>query len=49
VVRFSYLAPDLTQAILEGRQPCDLTTEKLLAHSRLPLAWRDQRIVLGFA
>jgi site-specific DNA recombinase len=49
LVRLSYLAPDLTQAILEGRQPRDLTTEKLLAHSRLPLAWHDQRIVLGFA
>ncbi len=48
LVRLSYLAPDLTQAVLEGRQPRDLTTEKLLAHSRLPLAWHDQRIVLGF-
>jgi hypothetical protein len=48
LVRLSYLAPDITQAILEGRQPRDLTTEKLLAHSRLPLAWHDQRIVLGF-
>ena len=48
LVRLSYLAPDITQAILDGRQPRDLTTEKLLAHSRLPLAWHDQRIVLGF-
>jgi site-specific DNA recombinase len=44
-----YLAPDITQAILDGRQPSDLTAEKLLEHSRLPLAWHDQRIVLGFA
>ncbi|MGB9647855.1 MAG: recombinase family protein, partial [Stellaceae bacterium] len=49
LVRLSYLAPDITQAILDGRQPHDLTAEKLLAHSRLPLAWQDQRIVLGFA
>jgi site-specific DNA recombinase len=48
VVRLSYLAPDITQAILEGCQPGDLTTEKLLAHSRLPLAWHDQRTALGF-
>src|SRR5437762_9997345 len=47
-VRLSYLAPDITQAILDGRQPRDLTPEKLLEHSRLPLAWHDQRIVLGF-
>jgi site-specific DNA recombinase len=49
LVRLSYLAPDITQAILDGRQPSDLTSEKLLEHSRLPLAWHDQRIVLGFA
>ena len=49
LVRLSYLAPDITQAILEGRQPRDLTAEKLLEHSRLPLAWHEQRTVLGFA
>jgi site-specific DNA recombinase len=49
LVRLSYLAPDITQAILDGRQPRDLTAEKLLEHSRLPLAWHDQRTVLGFA
>ena len=49
LVRLSYLAPDITQAILDGRQPRDLTADKLLAHSRLPLAWHDQRTVLGFA
>jgi hypothetical protein len=49
VVRLSHLAPDLTQAILDGRQPRDLTADKLLAHSRLPLAWHEQRTVLGFA
>ena len=26
-----------------------LRIEKLLAHSRLPLAWHEQRAVLGFA
>jgi site-specific DNA recombinase len=49
LVRLSYLAPDIIQAILDGRQPCDLTPDKLLAHSRLPLAWNEQRTVLGFA
>jgi len=49
LVRLSYLSPDITQAILDGRQPRDLTAEKLLEHSRLPLAWHDQRNVLGFA
>ena len=27
----------------------DLTADKLLAHSRLPLAWPEQRTALGFA
>jgi site-specific DNA recombinase len=49
LVRLSYLAPDITGAILDGRQPPDLTAEKLLEHSRLPLAWHDQRTLLGFA
>ena len=34
LLRLSYLAPDITQAILDGRQPGDLTAEKLLEHSR---------------
>ena len=49
VLRLSYLAPDITRAILEGRHPRDLTAQKLLAHSRLPLAWPEQRRTLGFA
>jgi len=49
LVRLSYLAPDITQAILDGRQPTDLTTDKLVTHSRLPLAWHAQRTLLGFA
>ena len=49
LVRLSYLAPDITQAILDGRQPPGLTADKLLARSRLPLAWQDQRTLLGFA
>jgi len=47
LVRLSYLAPDIAEAILDGRQPRDLTTDKLLAHSRLPLGWHEQRTVLG--
>src|SRR6202043_1946352 len=31
LVRLSYLAPDITKAILDGRQPGDLTAEKLLS------------------
>jgi site-specific DNA recombinase len=48
LLRLGYLAPDIIQAILDGRQPSHLTADKLLAHSRLPLAWHEQRMVLGF-
>ena len=33
-----------SDAILDGRQPRDLTAEKLLEHSRLPLAWHDHSV-----
>src|SRR4029077_21285359 len=42
LVRLSYLAPEITEAILDGRQPRDLNADKLLAHSRLPLAWHEE-------
>ena len=50
LVRLSYLAPDITKAILDGRQPRDLTAEKLLEHfpSAACLALISG-IVLGFA
>ena len=49
VLRLAYLAPDITAAILEGRQPPGLTATMLIEYSHLPLSWREQRAVLGFA
>ena len=49
LIRLRYLSPDITESILDGRQPPDLTADKLLAHSRLPLAWHEQRALLGCA
>ena len=49
LLRLAYLAPDITTAIVDGRQPRDLTAQTLLGHSRLPLAWPEQRSLLGFA
>ena len=48
LLRLAYLAPDITKAILYGRQPYDLTAAKLLRESRLPLDWPAQRQALGF-
>jgi site-specific DNA recombinase len=49
LVRLTFLAPDITAAILAGKQPADLSATKLMADTRLPLDWRQQRMVLGFA
>ena len=44
----SCLAPDIVTAIVEGRQPASLTA-RTLQDIELPLAWTDQRALLGFA
>ena len=43
----AYLAPDITEAIIDGRQPETLLLDKL-TNTKLPLAWTDQRKHLGF-
>lgn len=47
-VPLALLAPDITEAILDGRQPLDLSLERLLSLMPLPLSWVEQRSVLGF-
>jgi hypothetical protein len=49
LVRLAFLAPDITQAILEGRHPPDLTAARLMRDTRFPLEWTEQRKLLGFA
>jgi hypothetical protein len=46
ILQFAFLAPDIVEAILEGRQPADLTVKKLLRG--FPLSWGEQRKRLGF-
>jgi len=46
VLECAFLAPDIVEAILDGRQPPDLTFEKLTRH--VPLSWVEQREQLGF-
>ncbi len=48
LVALTCLAPDIVTAIVEGRQPMTLTAKNLLA-ANLPLAWGDQRALLGFS
>ena len=46
LLRFAYLAPDIVEAIVEGRQPRILTVKLLLRG--IPLDWADQRVAFGF-
>jgi site-specific DNA recombinase len=46
VLRATYLAPDIVEAIIEGRQPRILTVKLLL--KGIPLNWADQRAAFGF-
>lgn len=49
LLRIAWLAPDILTAIIEGRQPPQLTGRKLLRATNIPLDWAGQRRVLGFA
>jgi hypothetical protein len=48
VINLAFLAPDITESIITGRQPADLTAERLIRRIDLPLDWDKQRYLLGF-
>lgn len=48
IASLACLAPDIVTAIVQGQQPTTLTSRSLL-DAELPLAWPDQRRLLGFA
>ncbi len=47
LMRLAFLAPDIQQAILEGRQPPGLTASQMLDLA-IPCLWSDQRTAFGF-
>jgi site-specific DNA recombinase len=47
ILRSAFLAPDIVAAILEGRQPPQLSVEKLRFGA--PLLWAEQRQLFGFS
>ena len=49
LLSLAFLAPDIVEAIMAGRQPFELTTKRLKRFESLPLDWERQRKVLGFA
>ena len=49
VLPLAFLGPDIVRAILEGRQPVELTAQMLKRTKPLPALWTRQRQKLGFA
>ncbi len=47
ILRLSFLAPDVVKAILRDRHPIELTAKRLAYRTRLPIAWDEQRALLG--
>jgi site-specific DNA recombinase len=49
LLRLPWLAPDITTAIINGRQPPQLTAQALMRLTpRLPANWAERRKLLGF-
>jgi DNA invertase Pin-like site-specific DNA recombinase len=47
ILRLSFLAPDVVKAILRDRHPIELSAKRLANDIRLPIAWNEQRAMLG--
>jgi site-specific DNA recombinase len=47
IFQFAFLAPDIVECILDGRQPAKMTLENFRTH--LPIEWEAQRQLLGFS
>jgi site-specific DNA recombinase len=49
VLRLSFLAPAIVRTILQGRQPPQLTANRLMLHGTLALGWSQQQALLDLA
>ncbi|MDO8430927.1 MAG: recombinase family protein [Candidatus Binatus sp.] len=47
VLSLAFLAPEIVEAIVESRQPVNLTAQKLLNRIDLPMDWKEQKKVVG--
>jgi len=48
LIRLAFLTPDIVEAILEGRQPAELSAASLTRRIDLPLDWHKQAECTGF-
>ena len=49
MICFAFLAPDIVEAIVDSRQPVELTAERLKRSGNLPQSWINQRRLLEFS
>ena len=49
VARISWFAPDMISAMLDGTQPPQLTSRRLIRANAIPLDWPSQRAMFGFS
>ncbi|BDL38040.1 recombinase family protein [Methylorubrum extorquens] len=47
LLRLSFLAPDIVARLLSGEHPPELTATRLMADTRLPMDWSEQRKLLS--
>jgi hypothetical protein len=47
LIRLAFLAPEIVECIVEGRQPASLTAEAVTRRIKLPLEWRSQKTSLN--
>ncbi len=47
-MHLAFLAPRIVETIVEGRQPVELTADRLTVREDLPYDWKKQGKVLGF-
>src|ERR1035437_3220620 len=47
IIRLAFLAPEIVEAVAQGRQPPELSTELLTKRLRLPLDWSHQKSLLN--
>jgi site-specific DNA recombinase len=49
LAQLAFTAPTIVEAICQGKQPAELSTETLLNRIELPLLWSEQPSVLAFS
>jgi site-specific DNA recombinase len=49
ILRLHFLSPHIKRAIMQGRQPPELTAEQIMKNTRYSFIWENQKQQLGFS